>query len=69
MKHILNNKPALLLLISGLILTSLTPIVARYYPLPDNLKEFITGIGLMLEVLALVKIEKFKGEGGVQISE
>ncbi|WP_345211988.1 hypothetical protein [Mucilaginibacter gynuensis] len=60
MKSTLFIKPVLLLLVSGLLLTSLTPILARYYPFPDSVKGFLTGMGLMLEVLALSRIRRKK---------
>lgn len=53
-------KPALVLLVIGLLMTSLTPIINRYFPLPDFLKGFINGMGLMLEVIALIKIQRSK---------
>jgi hypothetical protein len=52
------SKPALLCLITGLLLTMLTPVVNRYYPLPDGLKGFITGLGLAVEIIAIVKLQQ-----------
>jgi hypothetical protein len=55
-----NNIPksALFLLIIGLLLTTLTPIINRSFPIPDYAKGFLVGLGLMLEVIALVKIQQ-----------
>lgn len=53
-------KSALPYLIIGLLFTSLTPIINRYYPMPDVLKGFITGLGLTLEVIAIIKIQRSK---------
>jgi len=68
LKNFLNNlnnmkrntipKAALFYLIVGLLLVSFTPIISRYVPLPDSSKGFLTGLGLMLEVIAIVKIDR-----------
>lgn len=50
--------PALAYLIIGLLLTTLTPIISRHLLLPDSIKGFIIGLGLMFEVIALVKIRR-----------
>lgn len=57
-----NNIPksALYILIIGLLMTTLTPIIGRYFPLPDFLKGFISSLGLMLEVVAIIKIQRSK---------
>ncbi|GAA4092491.1 hypothetical protein [Mucilaginibacter panaciglaebae] len=60
MKRNAMPKPVLFLLISGLLLTSLMPIVSRYFPLPDFLKGFLGGIGIALEFVALVKLQRSK---------
>jgi hypothetical protein len=62
MKHNTVSKSALICLIIGLLLTVLTPIIARYVPLPDFAKGFLTGTGLMIEFIALVKIQRSKKE-------
>lgn len=53
-------KSALAYLVIGLLLTTLMPILDRYFPIPDLLRGFITGLGLTLEVIALVKIQRSK---------
>lgn len=60
MKRNTNPKFAIAYLIIGLMFTSLTPIISRYYPIPDPLKGFITGLGLALEVIAIIKIRRIK---------
>ncbi|QJD97008.1 hypothetical protein HH214_14590 [Mucilaginibacter robiniae] len=51
---------ALACLIIGLLLTTFNPIINRYYPAPDMVKGFMTGLGLSLEVIALAKIQQSK---------
>lgn len=58
MKRNIIPKPALVLLIIGLLMTTTTPIIYRYFSMPDFLKGFINGLGLMLEFTALVKIQR-----------
>jgi hypothetical protein len=60
MKRNIIPKSALALLITGLLMTTLTLVVHRYFPLPDFLRGFINGLGLMLEVIALIKIQRSK---------
>lgn len=57
-----NNIPksALAYLIVGLLMTTLTPIIGRYFPLPVFLKGFMSGLGLTLEVIAIIKIQRSK---------
>lgn len=58
MKHYPASKPALKYLITGLLLTTLTPVINRYYPLPDGMRGFITGLGLAIEMIAIVKLQR-----------
>ncbi|WP_460680693.1 hypothetical protein [Mucilaginibacter koreensis] len=58
MKHYPASKPALWYLITGLLLTTLTPVINRYYPLPDSMRGFITGLGLAIEMIAIVKLQR-----------
>jgi len=51
-------KSALALLIIGLLITTLTPIINNSFPMPDYVKGFLVGLGLMLEVIALIKIQQ-----------
>jgi hypothetical protein len=54
-------KSAITLLIIGLLLTtSFTPILSHYFPLPDFVKGFITGLGLTFEVFAIIKMQQSK---------
>lgn len=52
------TKPILALFITGLLLTSLMPIVSRYFHMPDAVKGFLMGMGLMLEVIAIIKMTR-----------
>jgi hypothetical protein len=60
MKSINISKTVLFLLVIGLLLTSLTSIVNHYFPMPDVVKGFLMGLGLMIEVIALVRMQKNK---------
>lgn len=51
-------KPAFALMAIGLLLVSLMPIVARHFAIPDFARGFVTGLGLTLEVIALVKMQR-----------
>ena len=51
-------KSALALLIIGLLITTLTPVINSSFPMPDYVKGFLVGLGLMLEVIALIKIQQ-----------
>lgn len=51
---------ALTFLIVGLLLITLTPIIGRHFLLSDGLKGFLNGLGLALEFIALVKIQRNK---------
>jgi hypothetical protein len=53
-------KSAMVYLVLGLMFTSLTPIISRYYPMPDLFKGFITGLGLMIEVVGIIKLQRNK---------
>jgi hypothetical protein len=54
------SKAVLMLLISGLLLTSFVPLLSRYFIMPDVVKGFLTGLGLALEFIALVKAQRSK---------
>jgi len=60
MKNFNISKPVLILLVTGLLLTTLMPIVNRYFPMPDVVKGFLMGLGLTIEVIALIKIDRNK---------
>jgi uncharacterized membrane protein YkvI len=60
MKSFNISKTVLILLVTGLLLTSLTSIVNRYFPMPDVVKGFSMGLGLTMEVIALIKMERNK---------
>lgn len=56
-------KPALILLIVGLLMTTVTPIISRHILMPDFVKGFITGLGLTLELIGLIKMQRSKKAG------
>jgi len=53
-------KSALIMLIAGLLMTTMMPVVGRHFPMPDFVKGFMTGLGLTIEFIALVKIQRNK---------
>jgi hypothetical protein len=57
---LLNNisKTTLACFIAGLLMTTLTPVLSRHFHFPDFLKGFIGGLGIMLEVIAIIKISR-----------
>lgn len=63
MKHNPIPKLALILLITGLLMTTTMPIIGRHFPMPDLVKGFMTGLGLTLELIALVKIQRSNNRG------
>ena len=56
MKHF--PKSVLVLLVVGLLMTSLPPMINRHFAIPDILRGFLGGLGLALEVIALVKMQR-----------
>lgn len=62
MKYNAIPKQAIMYLVTGLLLTSLTPILNKYLAMPDFIKGFLTSLGLTLEFIALVKIQRIKKE-------
>lgn len=56
------SQSTLACLITGLLLTTLPLLLSRYFIIPDIAKGFLTGLGLTLEFLALVKIQRQKKE-------
>lgn len=53
----------LILFVSGLLLVSLTPIISRHYLIPDPLSGFLSGTGLMLAFLAVVRMQRARTGG------
>lgn len=62
MKRNIFPKPALYLLVAGLLLTTGVPLLNHYIPMSDALKGFLSGLGLALEFMALVKAQRGKKE-------
>ncbi|HEY0895863.1 MAG TPA: hypothetical protein VGE15_04875 [Sphingobacteriaceae bacterium] len=57
------SRSTLTLFISGLLLVSLTPIIARHYHVPDYVSGFLSGLGLTLEFLAVVNMQRSRTGG------
>lgn len=53
-------KKALPLLIIGLLMTTTFPMIGRHFRLPDFLIGFIIGMGIVLELFALVMAVRYK---------
>jgi len=48
------------ILVIGLMLTTVAPAAMRHIHLPDFINGFVVGIGLVLELTAVVNIIRFK---------
>ncbi|WP_342645620.1 hypothetical protein [Mucilaginibacter sp. CSA2-8R] len=55
-------KQALVCLIIGLLLVCFTPINNKHLAMPDYAKGFLSGLGITLEFIALVKIQRSRKE-------
>jgi hypothetical protein len=53
-------KQAMICLITGLLLVSFTPIIARHAGIPDFVRGLLSGLGVALETFALLKIQRSK---------
>ena len=53
-------KTALAYLIVGLLITTIPFMISRYFAIADSLRGFLIGLGLSLEVIALVMIQRSK---------
>lgn len=60
MKRTKISQTALVFLIAGLLLTTLPLLLSRYFTIPDMFKGFLTGLGVTLEFIALLKIQRSK---------
>ncbi len=58
MKYNKIPKQALVCLITGLLLTSLTPIISKHLAIPHFAKGFLSGLGIALECISLVQIQR-----------
>lgn len=45
-------------LVTGLFLVALAPVLSRHCGMPDMLRGFLTGLGMMLEIIAIIKIQR-----------
>ncbi|WCT13582.1 hypothetical protein [Mucilaginibacter jinjuensis] len=64
-----NNIPkaALIIFISGLLISTVMPVAGRYFFLPDFVKGVIMGLGLALEVIALVIFQRSKKDASCTV--
>ncbi|PJJ84448.1 hypothetical protein [Mucilaginibacter auburnensis] len=67
MKNLKEQKTTVIILVIGLLIVSLTPIVNRYFHLADAFTGFLTGIGLMIECIALIKMQQIKKQNACGI--
>jgi hypothetical protein len=58
MKRTSISTAALVFLITGLLLTSGLPVLARYYPVSDTVKGLLTGLGLGIEIIGIIKLDR-----------
>lgn len=62
MKHNTIPKQAIVLLITGLLIVSFNLILGKYMGVPDFIKGFLSGLGIALETIALIKIQRSRKE-------
>ncbi len=62
MKHSAIPKQSTVLLIIGLLLVSLNPLLDRFMGVPDFIRGFLSGLGIALETIAFIKIQRSKKE-------
>jgi len=55
-------KSPLFLLIAGLMLTTTLPLAARHFKVSDIALGFIVGLGISLELWALISIIRYKNK-------
>ena len=58
MKRTTFTTSALVFLITGLLLTSGVLILSRYYPVSDTMKGLMTGLGLGIEMIGIIKLDR-----------
>jgi hypothetical protein len=56
----MKKRPALALLIIGLMMVSIAPLIANKYSLSDGVRGFITGLGIGMELLAAYMLIRIK---------
>lgn len=62
MKHQPFTKSTLILLVTGLLLTTGVPLTSRYFPMPDAVKGALSGMGLAVEMVALFRASRNRGD-------
>ncbi|WDF54866.1 hypothetical protein [Mucilaginibacter sp. KACC 22063] len=63
MKQNKPSKPVMALLIIGVLMVTTTPIISKHFFMPDSVRGFIYGLGLALEVIAIIKFQQSKKTG------
>jgi len=58
MKRTRFTTTALVFLIIGLLLSSGVPILNRYFPISDSMKGLLTGLGLGIEMIGIIKLDR-----------
>ncbi len=54
------SKPFIALLVTGLMMTTVSPLVARHFHWSDAMHGFVVGMGIGLELLAIVFLMRNK---------
>lgn len=62
MKQPKSNRIAIAILAIGLILASGTPILSRFMEVPDMVKGFIIGAGMLLEFYGIIRLARISGK-------
>ena len=53
-------KKTRMLLIAGLLIISFTPLIAHFFTMPDALRGALMGVGIGLEILALIRASAYR---------
>lgn len=53
-------KALIYLMVAGILLVTVVPAVSHYFKWPDTLTGFAMGVGIGLEILALISKSRFK---------
>jgi hypothetical protein len=59
------NKPLMLLLATGLLIAAATSILSRYVKIPDMMLGSFMGLGIGLEIVAIIKLKKLNRQKAV----
>ena len=56
----MKKRPAIALLVVGLMLATLTPLLSGKFGWPDGARGFVTGLGVGIELIALIALLRLK---------